>query len=103
MAEQEANAISHLLEVESQANELIKAAQIDADKRLTSARSEADSKFKSVYTQIVSRHEADCKSKIEALDTKYRDDVAAYKEYIKTTEQDEPAFNKFVESVLFSK
>ena len=53
MSEKEVNTITHLLEVEQKAAELTSQAQLDADKKITTAKARADSQFKSEYEKIV--------------------------------------------------
>ena len=71
MAEQEVNAINHLLEVEQNAKAMTISAQEKADKKISQAKAEADSEFKAEFDKIIEQDEKKYKEKITAskLDT----------------------------------
>jgi len=102
MAEKEVNTIAHLLEVEQKATELTSQAQIDADKKIAAAKSQADPEFKLQYEKIVSECEKSYGEKCSALDSKRDSELSSYKNTISASSIDKAAFNSFLDSLLFA-
>ena len=100
MSEKEVNTITHLLEVEQKAAELTSQAQLDADKKITTAKARADSQFKSEYEKIVAECELDYKQKIATLESKKNEEISSYKAKISKNRQDKEAFTLFLDSVF---
>ena len=100
MAEAEINVISHLLKVESEASLLVKEAQTEANKRLSEARCNADSQFKTQFQKIQSNLEAEYNDKIQHLTENYKKKFDEFKSSIEQTEQSVDSFNSFLEKVL---
>ena len=88
MAENEANVISHLLNVEAQASDLVKEAQDEADKRLSSAHAKADAEFKEKFSRAVAELEKNYSEKLSfKFDSEYNakvifENVSGIHEYL---------------------
>lgn len=100
MAEAEINVISHLLKVESEASLLVKEAQTEANKRLSEARCNADSQFKTQFQKIQSNLESEYNDKIQHLTENHKKKFDEFKSSIEQTEQSVDSFNSFLEKVL---
>ena len=90
MAENEANVISHLLNVEAQASDLVKEAQDEANKRLSSVRAKADAEF----------NEKTYSDKISTIDENHKKNLEEYKSSVENSEQDKDNFNVFLKKLL---
>lgn len=101
MAEQEADVIGHLLDVERNATAILAQANDEAEKRIAAARVQADQQFKAQYDSIVSRAEKDYAEQTAALTDEYNQAVSTYKEKIGASPKDIPAFNSLLDSLLF--
>lgn len=102
MAETEINVISHLLDVEHSASELISGAQLEADKRTAAAHAQADAEYKKQYDALTELLESDYAQKTAELSKKHDKEILDYKSKIENTEKDAGAFNKLLDSVLFA-
>ncbi len=102
MAEQEADIIGHLLDIERSASAVLTQAQEEADKRISAARTQAEQNFKAQYDAIVADEEKRLASETSAIVQKYDADVAAYKERVSSASKDIPSFNKLLDKVLFA-
>lgn len=100
MAENEANVISHLLNVEAQASDLVKEAQDEANKRLSSVHAKADAEFKGKFDKIVSELEKSYNDRISAIDEKHKEALEEYKSSVENAEQNKDNFNAFLKKVL---
>ncbi len=100
MAENEANVISHLLNVEAQASDLVKEAQDEANKRLSSVHAKADAEFKEKFDKIVSELEKNYNDRISAIDEKHKEALEEYKSSVENAEQNKDNFNAFLKKVL---
>ncbi len=100
MAENEANVISHLLNVEAQASDLVKEAQDEANKRLSSVRAKADAEFKEKFDKIVAGLEKTYNDKISTIDENHKKNLEEYKSSVENSEQDKDNFNVFLKKLL---
>ena len=100
MADTEIGVISHLLEVEAEASELVKNAQAEANKRLSEARAKADSDFKLQFEKIQSKFESEYNTKIQSISENHAKIIKEYKESAESVEQDKESFKAFLEKVL---
>lgn len=96
----ELDAIKHLLEIEKTASVLIDDAKIEADKRLSEARSKYNTQYKSKYDEIASVLEVDYQKKLEEITTKYKSEINEYKKSLENKPQNEEAFNALLEKYL---
>ena len=102
MAEQEADIIGHLLDIERSASGVLAQAQEEAEKRISAARAQADQSFKTQYDAIVADEEKRLASEMSAAAQKYDADVAAYKERLSSAAKDIPSFDRLLDKVLFA-
>ena len=100
MAEQEVNAINHLLEVEQNARAMTDSAKITADKKISVAKTHADAMFKEQYEKLVEQDEKEYGEKTKATLADNEKRIQDYKEKIKASPVDVGAFNKFLDKVL---
>lgn len=100
MAEQEVNAINHLLEVEQNAQIMTQTAQIDADKKIAAAKAEADSQFKVQYDRIVEQKESEYRNETARILEESEKKIKEYKSEILSAETDTEAFNELLNKVL---
>lgn len=100
MAEQEVNAINHLLEVEQNAKAMTDSAKITADKKISAAKTQADEKFKAEFDKIVASDEKAYDEKIKAANAQEQKKIQEYKDKIKSSKVDVDSFNKFLDKVL---
>lgn len=101
MAENEANVISHLLNVEAQASDLVKEAQDEANKRISSVRAKANAEFKEEFDKIVVEHEKKYNDKISSVNENHKKTLEEYKSSVEHAEQDKDNFDVFLRKVLF--
>ncbi|MBQ6780208.1 MAG: hypothetical protein IJP62_03135 [Treponema sp.] len=102
MAEQEVDIISHLLDMERNASEVLNQAQSEAEKRISAAKSRADQQFKAQYEKIVADEESRFASETSAVSQKYDADISAYKERLAASNKDIPSFNALLDTLLFA-
>lgn len=101
MAGQEADIISHLLDVERNATAILTQAGEDAEKRIATARAQADQRFKAEYDELIARLEKQYAEQTTAATNSYTVAVSAYKEKISAAAKDVPAFNALLDALLF--
>ncbi len=101
MAEQDGNIISHLLDVERGASELIDEAEKEASKRIASARAQADGEYRKQFEVLVTELEAESAKKTAALSASHDADLQQYKDSLEKTERNTAAFTKLLDSLLF--
>jgi hypothetical protein len=102
MAEKDVNVINHLLDIEHQANGMITEAQAEADKRLNAFRTRAEADYKKQYEEIIAGLESDYKTRTEEIARNRTEAVKQYKADVVNTVQNKEAFNKRLETLLFS-
>lgn len=100
MAGKEADVITHLLEVESQASALIDDAQTESSRRILSAKQKADESFQAKYRELVEVLENDYSQKIKSLDENHRKAFEIYQETIRNSNKDVDAFNSMLDKIL---
>ena len=100
MAEKETDIISHLLSVEQEAAALLQEAQVEADRRVSAAKAEADATFKKEYAVLVknidAEYEAKRKETVQRCDTQ----LAEYKARLAALSVDTAAFNTLFASYI---
>lgn len=100
MAENEANVISYLLNVEAEASDLVKEAQEEANKKLSSVRAKADAEFKEKFEKSVAELDKKYNEKINSITEEHKKILEDYKTSVEQTEQDKTAFNDLLEKIL---
>ncbi len=100
MAENEANVISYLLNVEAEASDLVKEAQEEANRKLFSVRAKADAEFKEKFEKSVAELDKKYNEKINSITEEHKKTLEDYKTSVEQTEQDKTAFNDLLEKIL---
>jgi vacuolar-type H+-ATPase subunit H len=95
-----ADVISHLIEIEKRAAEFMHQAHVEADARLTKARTEVDSQFKEAYEKLMKELEADYTKKSLALKEQYEKDFNDFVREITETPQDTEAIRSLFLELL---
>lgn len=103
MSETETNIISHLLEVETEAESVIDAAQVESSKRILASKASADELFHSKYAELVQRLEAETDEKLRGYSKTHDEELESYKSTVLQTEKDVGSFNSFLDKILFHK
>lgn len=88
--------ITHLLEVEKEAQTLLSEAQDEANKRTADYKAKAESTFMEARDKIVSEIEASYNAQTEAIREDHEEQIAAYKAGIEGINQNQEAFNAVV-------
>ena len=98
----EIDAINHLLEVEKNASALINDAAMEAERRLSQARSKYNTEYKNGYDKIASELEAQYNQNQKTIEQKYNDELEAYKATLAAKLQNYDAFASLLEKLLCS-
>jgi len=102
MAEQEINVIGHLLDVEKDASALVSDAQVESAKRVAAAHAQADAEYKKQYDTLISSLDARYATSSKETTQKHDEALNTYKGDTEKMPRDTEAFNKLLDSVLFS-
>lgn len=100
MAEQEVNAINHLLEVEQNARAMTDSAKNTADKKISVAKAQADAMFKEQFEKLVEQDEKEYNEETKSALAENEKQIQEYKEKIKASPVDADSFNKLLDKVL---
>ncbi|MDE5899038.1 MAG: hypothetical protein K2H09_07240 [Treponemataceae bacterium] len=100
MAESEINVITHLLDVEQKAAELIRGVQEEANSRISAARAQADAEYKAQYDALVQDLERQYQQKVAGISESHRKALEAYKAEIQKAPQNDGAFRDFLKKEL---
>lgn len=98
----EIDAINHLLEVEKNASTLINDAVTEAERRLSQARAQYNSEYKTRYDKIASELEAEYQNNHQIIEDKYQKDIDSYKESLAAKPQNSEAFSSLLDKLIFS-
>ena len=98
----ESAVLNHLFEVEQNAQALTLDAQREADKRISSAKSAADEKFKAVYEKIVAENEQLYEKSISEIKSKSELEIKDFKERILKSGKTVESFDSCLDKILFA-
>lgn len=98
----EKDVIAHLLEIEQQAEMLLKNAQLEADKRIAEVKLRADETYKEEYKKIVSGLEQEYEVKKTSLEKQHRESFDAYKAELEAIPLNKDSFKSFLDKKLFA-
>lgn len=98
---EEVSIITHLLEVEKQASQIITVAGIKGDKMISDAKIAADSQFKKLYQEKSEKLQNDFDQKKSQIELEYNKVMDEYKESVYKQKQDKEKFNSVMNSLLF--
>ena len=100
MAESDVNVISHLLNVESEASELVQGAQNEANKRLVSERAKAEQQVKEKLDNVNKEIEKSYSLKLAEITDGHTKIIDEFKKSVEHTEQNKTSFNALLEKVF---
>lgn len=97
----EQDVIGHLIDVERLAYDLLLDAETEADKRKTAAKAHAELEFRSFYDQIITKLENAYTEDQLACNTARDAEYTRFNQHLDSIKTDFPAFNTYLNSVLF--
>jgi len=97
----EVNIISHLLEVEKQASQVIAVANVKSDKNISQAKIAADAEFKKLYTEKSEQLQKDYENKKAEITEKHNKVLSDYKTSVESMPQNKENFSALLDKVLF--
>ena len=101
MTMNETDIIGHLIQIESEAANMIMDAQTEADRRITEAKKKADDLYKEKYDNLINSLEANLQESKSKIDLEYDNLFNEFKENITTVSQDKRMLNQKLDSYLF--
>ncbi|MCQ2611751.1 MAG: hypothetical protein MJ169_08385 [Treponema sp.] len=100
MTDSEVNVISHLLEVEQNAESLVSDATAESSRRIIEAKSKADEEFNAKYTAMVNELDSSYNADIDSYQKKHTEELESYKTQVTSSTKDIQGFNKLLDSLL---
>jgi len=97
----EEDVISHLIDVERLASDLLLDAQTEADTRKASALERSETEYLLKYKNLVSRLELNYSNVIKKLDSDRDEEYKSYKLHLSSLTKDQSAFNAYLDSLFF--
>lgn len=98
---EEVSIIAHLIEIEKQASQIIAAANIKGDKKISEAKIAAENEFKNLYAEKAKKLLADFENeKLQILEA-HNKIIDEYKHSVESRNQNKEDFNKLLASLLF--
>ena len=97
---EEADIIQHLLEIESEASEMLLSAQKEADEKVAKARAVSESQFKERYGKITASLEAEENQSKETIQKTHQKEIEDYKKSLDSISKDNDAFNALLAELL---
>lgn len=96
----ETDVISHLIDIESQAADILVEAQEKADKQISEAKQKADEQVLQENAKLVSECEANFEQEKSLVDTQKAQEMAEYQEKLKSLKQDKRKFNTLMNKLF---
>ena len=103
MAENESNIIEHLIEVENLAASVTENAEEQALKKINAVKAQAELDYHEKFGAAVKELEKNFNQKAAGIDENLKNELKTYKEEIAKTPLDVPAFNGFMDEIIFQK
>ncbi len=97
----EQDVFSHLLDIENSASTLVFDAQKEADKRIATAKAEADKTFKLEYEKIIADLEDDFLQKKQRILDEQESEYKKYDEKLDSLKQQQNEFVEFLNKHFF--
>lgn len=97
----EVNIITHLLEVEKQASQVISVANVKGDKIISDAKANADSEFKRLYSEKAEKLQKDFETQKIQITENHQRNLNEYKKSVEDQPQNKEAFSVLLDKVLF--
>ncbi|MCI5607621.1 MAG: hypothetical protein SOZ96_06475 [Treponema sp.] len=97
----ELDAIKYLIKVESKANEMVKDASDEAEKRLAEARTAYNNLYKEKYEEALVVLNEKFAEKIQEIKAAHDKEIEDFKVSLENKSQNTAAFNKLLDKLLF--
>lgn len=97
----ETDVIGHLIQIESEAADMLLNAQAEADKRITEAKQKADNIYKEKYENLINELENTFNQQKKQIDEEIQIKFDSYKEKITSSNQDKRAINTKLQTYIF--
>lgn len=94
--------LEHLMDIESEAANILVEAQLQADKFTEDAKKQADANFKDAYINMVSELEKQTNKKIAELEQIHDTTLRKYEYKVEHLEKDIIQFEKYLDNLLFT-
>lgn len=98
---EEVSIITHLIEIEKQASQIITVANVKGDKMISEAKMATDAQFKKLYQEKSEMLQKDFEEKKAQIDLQYSKEMEEYKESVYKQNQDKEKFNSVMDNLLF--
>ncbi len=92
---------NHLLDIENSASTLVFDAQKEADKRISTAKAEAEKAFKDEYEKIIADFENNFLQKKREIKEEQEKEYKKYDEHLNSLQRDEANFVEFLNQHFF--
>ena len=97
----ESDIISHLIQVETAASNMISEAQEEVERRITEEKKKADKLYKENFDKLINTLEEEFIEKKHQVDEELAEKLNVYKNNLKSLNQDKRAFNLKLDSYLW--
>lgn len=97
----ETDVIGHLIQIESEAADMLLNAQAEADKRITEAKQKADNIYKEKYENLINELEDTYNQQKKQIDEEIQIKFDSYKEKVTSSNQDKRAINTKLQTYIF--
>ncbi len=99
----ETDVIGHLIQIESEAANMLLDAQAEVDRRITEAKVKAENSYKEKYENLMQNLETEYEEKKLQIDTDCNSLFEEYKQKITSINQDKRTFNQKLDSYFFGR
>ena len=94
--------LQHLLDLESQAADLVNNAQAEADKRVSDGEKQNSARYKEAYAREVQTLEKSCAEKLTVVKEDYRKQLEVYRKNLETMPRNKERFFSLAEEELLA-
>lgn len=94
---------NHLIEVESDAANMLFEAQIEADEKISLAKKQADEEYKKTYEEVAALLEIKFSNEKQNVDMMAEKELNDYREKLKALKINYPAFKHLIDNYFFNK
>lgn len=98
----EVSIIAHLLEIEKQASQIISAANIKGDKKISDAKIAAEAEFKKQYALKAEEIQKNFEGEKNKIQSEHDSIINEYKASVESKNQNKEAFGELLNQLLFS-
>ncbi|MCR5218792.1 hypothetical protein [Treponema sp.] len=100
MAAEQDDVIRHLLQIEDEASELVKEAQVEAEGIIAAAKARTDAQFKKEFETVSSEIEKNESLKRDNITASHKEQLQQYKDSLTAYKKDFDSFNSLMDSLL---